>query len=104
TFAIGVMYFPDVRGVTPGSPAISFLRDISWLHLSVWLGIVWVILLIAGSSNAVTLTDGLDGLATGASTMVCGAYTLLSIWQFNQWCSRPTTAGNHCYAVRDPHD
>lgn len=104
TFAIGVMYFPDVHGVTPGSPAISFLRDISWLYLPVWLGIVWVILLIAGSSNAVNLTDGLDGLATGASTMVFGAYTVLSIWQFNQWCSRPTTAGNHCYAVRDPHD
>ena len=79
TFAIGVMYFPDTHGVTPGSSAISFLRDISWLHLPVWLGIIWVILLIAGSSNAVNLTDGLDGLATGATTMVFGAYTLLSI-------------------------
>ncbi|WCC80575.1 phospho-N-acetylmuramoyl-pentapeptide-transferase [Cutibacterium equinum] len=104
TFAVAVMYFPDSHGVTPGSPAISFLRDISWLNLPIWLGIIWVILLIAGSSNAVNLTDGLDGLATGASTMVFGAYTLLTIWQFNQWCSRPTTAGSHCYAVRDPYD
>lgn len=104
SFAVGVMFFHDRHGVAPGSPAISFLRDISWLHLPLWLGVIWVVVLIAGSSNAVNLTDGLDGLATGASTMVFGAYTLLSIWQFNQWCSRATTAGPGCYTVRDPHD
>ncbi len=102
TFAVGVMFFPDKNGVTPGSPAISFLRDISWLQLPLWLGVIWVILLIAGASNAVNLTDGLDGLAPGAATMVFGAYTLLSLWQFNQWCS--DRVGPQCYGVRDPHD
>ncbi len=102
TFAVGVMFFPDKNGVTPGSPAISFLRDISWLQLPLWLGVIWVILLIAGASNAVNLTAGLDGLAPGAATMVFGAYTLLSLWQFNQWCS--DRVGPQCYGVRDPHD
>ena len=101
TFAIGVMYFPDVRGVTPGSPAISFLRDISWLHLSVWLGIVWVILLIAGSSNAVNLTDGLDGLATGAAIMVFSGYLLISMWQAQHLCL-PGSTDAVCYEIRDP--
>jgi phospho-N-acetylmuramoyl-pentapeptide-transferase len=32
----------------------------------------------------VNLTDGLDGLATGACVMVFGAYTLVNIWQNNQ--------------------
>ena len=44
--------------------------------------LIWLI--IAGTSNAVNLTDGLDGLATGASMMVFGAYTLVNIWQNNQ--------------------
>ncbi|AFV89104.1 MAG: phospho-N-acetylmuramoyl-pentapeptide-transferase [Acidipropionibacterium acidipropionici] len=102
TFGIGAMFFHDSHGVAPASPAISFLRDISWLHLPLWLGVIWVILLIAGASNAVNLTDGLDGLAPGAATMVFAAYTLLSLWQFNQWCSNEATA--RCYTVRDPHD
>lgn len=101
-FAVGAVLFPDRHGVTPGSPSISFLRDISWLHLPVWLGVIWIILLIAAASNAVNLTDGLDGLAPGASTMVFAAYTLLCVWQFNQWCS--TSGGPRCYTVRDPHD
>ena len=48
------------------------------------------------------LTDGLDGLAAGASTMVFAAYTIMNIWQNNQSCAlRP---GNACYEVRDPLD
>jgi phospho-N-acetylmuramoyl-pentapeptide-transferase len=43
-----------------------------------------------------------DGLATGASMMVFGAYTLICIWQFNQSCS--TAPGPKCYEVRDPLD
>ncbi len=31
--------------------------------------------MILAMSNGVNLTDGLDGLATGASVMVFGAYT-----------------------------
>jgi phospho-N-acetylmuramoyl-pentapeptide-transferase len=58
--------------------------------------------MISGASNAVNLTDGLDGLATGTSTMVFGAYTLVNIWQNNQWCA--LTQGNKCYDVRDPLD
>jgi phospho-N-acetylmuramoyl-pentapeptide-transferase len=65
--------------------------------------LIWLI--ITGTSNAVNLTDGLDGLATGACVMVFGAYTLVNIWQNNQWCGRsgldqPTL----CYEVRDPLD
>ena len=36
-----------------------------------WLYVVFVFLLIAGMSNAVNLTDGLDGLASGVSLPVC---------------------------------
>ena len=105
SFAVlAIEFFPNRRGINPASNAISFLRDISWLALPTVLAVVWIMLLVAGASNAVNLTDGLDGLATGAATMVFAAYALLNIWQFNQWCGRESTAGPLCYEVRDPHD
>ncbi|MDO5684164.1 MAG: phospho-N-acetylmuramoyl-pentapeptide-transferase [Propionibacteriaceae bacterium] len=104
--AFGVLsfMFPNHRDLTPASPAISFLRDIPWLVLPVPLAIIWIVLLVAGTTNAVNLTDGLDGLATGAATMVFGAYVLVNIWQYNQSCGWLSSAGPRCYEVRDPHD
>ena len=104
SFAILAFQFPNERGVTPASQAVSFLRDIDPLTLPVVVAVAWIMLLIAGTSNAVNLTDGLDGLATGASTMVFGAYTLVNIWQYNQSCASVVTANPQCYEVRDPHD
>jgi phospho-N-acetylmuramoyl-pentapeptide-transferase len=45
------------------------------------LGILYtllVVLIIVGSSNAVNLTDGLDGLAIGVSLIVLGAYGIIA--------------------------
>ena len=105
-FALGSLQFPDERGVTPASPYISFLRDIEWPSrgLNVVLVVIWVIMLIAAASNGVNLTDGLDGLASGACVMIFGAYTLVNIWQYNQSCAYTASAGPKCYEVRDPYD
>jgi phospho-N-acetylmuramoyl-pentapeptide-transferase len=92
----------DSRGNTPASTHISFLRDIEWLALPTGVAIVLFWVIITGTSNAMNLTDGLDGLATGASILVFGAYTLVNIWQNNQSCA--TTGGPTCYEVRDPLD
>jgi phospho-N-acetylmuramoyl-pentapeptide-transferase len=93
---------PDSRGNTPASLAISFTRDMERWTLPAALVIILILVMIAGASNAVNLTDGLDGLATGASTMVFGAYTLVNIWQNNQSCA--LSPGTKCYDVRDPLD
>lgn len=100
-FGIMALNFPNDQGYTPASEAISFLRDTP-VMLPAAAFVIWALLMVAGASNAVNLTDGLDGLATGASVMVFGAYTLISIWQFNQSCS--VTPGPGCYEIRDPHD
>lgn len=43
---------------------------------------VWIVLMIAGTSNAVNLTDGLDGLACGASAMAFFVFTIIGFWEF----------------------
>ena len=104
-FALLSLQFPDERGVTPASTSISFLRDIDWLPaLPIVLVVIWVMLLIAAASNGVNLTDGLDGLASGACVMIFGAYALINIWQYNQSCAYTASAGAKCYEVRDPYD
>ncbi len=96
------LQFPDERGNTPATAAISFIRVLGW-KMPLVIVIVWVLIMVAGTSNAVNLTDGLDGLATGSAMMVFGAYTLVEIWQNNQFCAnRP---GPQCYNdIRDPLD
>src|SRR5699024_9659706 len=59
-------------------------------------------ILIAAWSNAVNLTDGLDGLAAGSTAFVMGAYTIITFWQFRNSCETGFVAG--CYQVRDPLD
>jgi phospho-N-acetylmuramoyl-pentapeptide-transferase len=43
-----------------------------------WFTFIFFLLVIVGSSNAVNLTDGLDGLAIGCTITVAFAYALLS--------------------------
>jgi phospho-N-acetylmuramoyl-pentapeptide-transferase len=107
-FAGLALQFPNDQYRTPASPFISFVRDtnISLAFAGTIVGtllfIAWANLMIAGTSNGVNLTDGLDGLATGVSTMVFGAYVLISLWTYNQNCQ--TNPGIKCYEVRDSHD
>ena len=48
------------------------------------------------------LTDGLDGLATGASILVLAAYVIIGNWQLRNDCT--TALAPNCYHVRDPLD
>jgi phospho-N-acetylmuramoyl-pentapeptide-transferase len=93
--------YPDKDGLTPISLNLSFLRDTS-IKLGLAAVIVWVIFMVTATSNGVNLTDGLDGLATGASVMSFLAFVLIGVWQFGQSCS--VDAVTHCYKVRDPMD
>jgi phospho-N-acetylmuramoyl-pentapeptide-transferase len=62
---------------------LSFTRfDTAWVDLGRWVWIAWAVLLIAGFANAVNLTDGLDGLASGAALFAFAAYMFIAFWQF----------------------
>jgi len=101
-FALTAIGMPDESSRTVITHAISITRDVTGWRLPLALLVVWVLLMIAGASNGVNLTDGLDGLATGAATMVFGAYVIINIWQSNQNCA--FNPGPKCYEVRDPLD
>lgn len=101
-FAILAIGWEDENGRTPITHGISFTRDLAGWELPTVLLVIWVLLLVAGASNGVNLTDGLDGLATGAAMMVFGAYVIINIWQSNQNCL--SAPGSKCYEVRDPLD
>ncbi len=107
-FAIVALQFSNGAIHTPASTSISFIRDTRFdlafagPVIGVVLFVIWALLMIAGTSNGVNLTDGLDGLASGATVAVAGAYVLIGTWQSNNSCElRP---GLQCYDVRDPRD
>jgi phospho-N-acetylmuramoyl-pentapeptide-transferase len=93
--------FPDSDGLTPISLQLSTVRDTS-ITLGVILVVIWIALMVTATSNGVNLTDGLDGLATGASVMTFIAFILIGVWEFGQSCA--IAASSNCYVVRDPLD
>jgi phospho-N-acetylmuramoyl-pentapeptide-transferase len=66
---------------------LSFTRQTAphLVHLGVVLWVVWAVLVMIGSSNAVNLTDGLDGLAAGSSTFAFSCFAIIGFWQFRHF-------------------
>ena len=81
--------------------AIFAVLSIDWVHTSTNLSFTrfslpgwnltsvgWVLLaifVIVASSNAVNLTDGLDGLAAGSGTFCFGVLAIIGYWQFRHF-------------------
>ncbi|MGE3289279.1 MAG: phospho-N-acetylmuramoyl-pentapeptide-transferase [Pseudonocardia sp.] len=101
-FGILALRFINERGLSPASDNLSFVRDITVISFGAVGFILFAYLLIAAWSNAVNLTDGLDGLAAGTAAMVLGTYVIIGFWQFRNSCALANLPG--CYQVRDPLD
>ena len=107
-FGVVALGFPDKFGLAPASSSISLFRDIPWLDLMLiggpilgWvLYLIWISVIGVATSNSVNLTDGLDGLATGAGVFVLAGYGLIAFQQFKQSCLGAAVEG--CYEVREP--
>jgi phospho-N-acetylmuramoyl-pentapeptide-transferase len=100
-FAVEVIKHADKVGLTPADPQLSFLRAFG-PTLGVLPFVIWIVIMIAGTSNAVNLTDGLDGLATGSAILVLAAYVLIANWQLRNDCT--VLLSPNCYLIRDPLD
>lgn len=102
-FGTLAMNFADEYEFTPASVNMSFVRDLTIISFGTIGFVVFCYIAVSGWSNAVNFTDGLDGLAGGASAMVFGTYVVITFWQFRYNCGAPDpTVG--CYDVRDPLD
>ena len=101
-FGILALRFVNAEGLSPASDNLSFVRDIAVISFGTVGFVLFAYLVIAAWSNAVNLTDGLDGLAAGTAAMVLGTYVIIGFWQFRNSCAVANIPG--CYQVRDPLD
>jgi phospho-N-acetylmuramoyl-pentapeptide-transferase len=93
--AIALGFAAALVKLTDASTELSFIRE-TGIDLGAFF-FVWVFIIFAASSNGVNLTDGLDGLASGATAMVMAAYVLIAFWQFRHTCSALPVGS--CYDV-----
>ena len=93
--AIALVFF-YIYITNGGSPvvevsAIGLRLDLGWLYG------IFILFLLVGSSNAVNITDGLDGLAGGLSAIAFLAYGLLA-WNAS-WMQGAQEVGIFCFVL-----
>lgn len=61
---------------------MSFTRyDVPGFELGKVVWVIFAVIVVIGSSNAVNLTDGVDGLAAGSATFAFGVLAIIGYWQ-----------------------
>jgi phospho-N-acetylmuramoyl-pentapeptide-transferase len=84
-----------------GSSVVFGIVAVTWVHTDTTLSftrysvpgtqlgsVLWVVLavlMLTGTSNAVNLTDGLDGLAAGSATFCFAVLSLIGYWSFRHF-------------------
>ena len=64
------------------SETINVTRGAVGLEVPTAVWVVWAGMIIWATTNAVNVTDGLDGLASGSALMGFGAFTIIAYWAF----------------------
>ena len=75
-FGLGLGLFLILHPISPIDPnrtMLPFFSDLSLLF-EPWLYVVFVAFIVSGSSNAVNITDGLDGLAAGLTAIAAATF------------------------------
>ena len=76
---LAIALLPSIHNNYSTTVTFPFLRpDLFQLRLLEPVYIVFVMVIIVGASNAVNLTDGLDGLAIGSTLIAAVTYTVLT--------------------------
>jgi len=83
TFVITVLLLWLLAATTGVHETLSFTRATSpgWLMPGP-LFVLWTALMVWSTTNAVNVTDGLDGLAAGSATFGFLAFTIIAYWAF----------------------
>jgi phospho-N-acetylmuramoyl-pentapeptide-transferase len=72
-----LLLWPLEQSVYPNSTSLPFFANVL-VVISAWVFIPWVMFIITGTSNAVNLTDGLDGLAGGLTAIAAGTFAVFA--------------------------
>ena len=65
---------------------LSFTRfDYPGVALGPWVWLAVAVLMLTGTTNAVNLTDGLDGLAAGSAIYAFSALVIMGYWEFRHF-------------------
>lgn len=95
-FIVALIFYVLYRKYTDANSVLEItLLNIKW-NLN-WFYGVFILLLLVGSSNAVNLTDGLDGLAGGLSAISFLAFGLISWGSY--WIEGYQDMGIFCFIL-----
>lgn len=96
---VAVSFSIATLNLTNVSTELSFARPgVFGIDLGPVGWVIWAVVLMYATSNAVNLTDGLDGLAAGAGVFSFTAYAIVGFWIFRQ------LPDDTIYAVSHPLD
>jgi phospho-N-acetylmuramoyl-pentapeptide-transferase len=83
TFGLVVVMMTWLLLGTGVSETLSFTRfDLPGWQLSPVLWVIWTSVMVWATTNAVNVTDGLDGLAAGSALFGFLAFTVIAYWAF----------------------
>lgn len=107
-YAVLALIIPTKSGFPSAQAGMSFIEkpffDFRFAGgvVAAIIFVIWVNFLMTAWTNAVNLTDGLDGLASGSSMIAFAGYDIIAFWE-----SYHIKGGTHegfSYAVSDPLD
>jgi phospho-N-acetylmuramoyl-pentapeptide-transferase len=107
-YAVLSLIIPTKSGFHSAQAGMSFIEhpffsfEFAGHALAMILFIIWVNFLMTAWTNAVNLTDGLDGLASGSSMIAFAGYGLIAFWE--SYHLRGSGHEGFAYAVSDPLD
>ncbi|HEY9448243.1 MAG TPA: phospho-N-acetylmuramoyl-pentapeptide-transferase [Gemmatimonadaceae bacterium] len=76
---LGLVLWNFPLSTLPGaSTTLPFYKYVLVVPLFAWLYVPWVAFVLTGTSNAVNLSDGLDGLATGLTAIAIATFAIFA--------------------------
>lgn len=107
-YAVLALIIPTRSGFPSAQAGMSFIEEpffsfeFAGKIVATILFVVWVNFLMTAWTNAVNLTDGLDGLATGSSMIAFAGYGVIAFWE--SYHLKGASHEGFAYAVSDPLD
>ncbi|MBT1172256.1 phospho-N-acetylmuramoyl-pentapeptide-transferase [Bifidobacterium sp. MA2] len=107
-YAVLALIIPTKSGFPSAQAGMSFIErpffsfEFAGRAVAIVLFVVWVNFLMTAWTNAVNLTDGLDGLAAGSSMIAFTGYGVIAFWE--SYHLRGAGHSGYAYAVSDPLD